>query len=144
MADLDLTHAESLRAIPMFADLDDIGLWHVSELATEVTVPAGHVLLQPGQEGAGMFVIIDGEVAVELPGGTHIGCTGGEFIGELSLLVDGLVHTGRVRAATPCTCLAIGRDDFGRLLVTYPQIAVSMLKVLARRLAETDAMLQTR
>jgi CRP-like cAMP-binding protein len=144
MTDLDLTRSESLRAIPMFAGLDDIGLWHVSELATEVTVPAGHVLLQPGQDGAGMFVIVDGQVSVELPGGSQIACAGGEFIGELSLLVDGLVHTGRVRAATPCTCLAIGRDDFARLLETYPQIAVSMLKVLARRLAETDAMLKTR
>jgi CRP/FNR family cyclic AMP-dependent transcriptional regulator len=144
MADLDLTHAESLRAIPMFADLDDVGLWHVSELATEVSVPSGTVLVQPGQEGSGMFVIVDGSVNVELPGGTHVACAGGEFIGELSLLVDGLEHTGRVRASSPCTCLAIGRDDFGRLLETYPQIAVSMLKVLARRLAQTDDMLKTR
>ncbi len=147
MADIDLTGAEShesLRAIPMFANLDDVGLWHVSQLATEVTVPAGHVLLQPGEEGTGMFVILDGSVNVELPGGTTIGCTPGEFIGELSLLVDGLVHTGRVRAAGPVTCLAIGRDDFRRMLQTYPQIAVTMCEVLARRLAQTDAMLKTR
>jgi CRP-like cAMP-binding protein len=144
MADLDLTRAESLRAIPMFAGLDDVGLWHVSELATEITVSAGTVLVQPGQEGSGMFVIVDGSVNVELPGGTTIACVAGEFIGELSLLVDGLVHTGRVRAAEPCTCLAIGRDDFARLLETYPQIAASMLKVLARRLAQTDDMLTIR
>ena len=38
MADIDLTRAESLHAIPMFSCLDEIGLWHVSELATEVSV----------------------------------------------------------------------------------------------------------
>jgi CRP-like cAMP-binding protein len=144
MADLDLERAESLRSIPMFAGLDDVGLWHVSQLATEVELPAGHVLVQPGEEGAGLFVVLDGTANVELPGGTAIVCNQGEFIGELSLLVDGLVHTGRVRAATPVRCLAIGRDDFVRLLDTYPQMAVSMLRVLARRLADTDDLLKTR
>ena len=144
MADLELERAESLRSIPMFAGLDDVGLWHVSQLATEVELPAGHVLLQPGEEGAGLFVVLDGTATVELPGGTAIACNSGEFIGELSLLVDGLVHTGRVRAATPVRCLAIGRDDFVRLLDTYPQMAVSMLRVLARRLADTDDLLKAR
>jgi CRP/FNR family transcriptional regulator, cyclic AMP receptor protein len=134
----------SLRAIPMFADLDEIGLWHVSELVTQVELPAGYVLVQPGAEGTGLFVITDGEVQVELQGGDPIVCRTGEFIGELSLLVDGLVHTGRVRAATPVSCLAIGRDDFARLLETYPQIALSMLRVLARRLAATDDLLKSR
>ncbi len=133
-----------LGTLPMFAGLDEIGLWHVSELANAVDLPAGHVLMQPGQEGAGLFVIIDGTVSVELPGGATFECGPGEFLGELSLLVDGLVHTGRVRAATPVQCLAISRADFAKLLGTYPQIAVSMLTVLARRLAATDQLLNSR
>src|SRR5689334_15411786 len=51
MADIDLTKSESLKAIDMFAGLDEIGLWHLSSLATIATVPAGTVLLQPGEEG---------------------------------------------------------------------------------------------
>ncbi len=144
MSEIDVSVAETLASLPMFEGLDEVGLWHVSELATEVELPAGHVLMQPGQEGAGLFVIVDGCVNVELPGGSTISCSNGEFIGELSLLVEGLEHTGRVRAATPVRCVAISRDDFRRLLTTYPQIAVSMLSVLARRLADTDAMLKTR
>ena len=143
MSELDVSVAETLASLPMFSALDEIGLWHISELATIVDLPAGHVLLQPGQEGSGLFVIVDGSVNVELPGGTAVVCGRGEFIGELSLLVEGLVHTGRVRAATPVQCLAISREDFLRVLSTYPQIAVSMLTVLAKRLADTDAMLKT-
>ena len=143
MPELDVSVAETLATLPMFNELDEIGLWHVSELATVVELPSGHVLLQPGQEGNGLFVIVDGSVSVELPGGTSVVCSRGEFIGELSLLVEGLVHTGRVRATTPVTCLALGREDFLRVLHTYPQIAVSMLSVLAKRLADTDAMLNT-
>jgi CRP-like cAMP-binding protein len=128
----------------MFNGLDELGLWHVSQIVTEINLPAGHVLLQPGQEGAGLFVIVDGTVNVEIPGGQIIACNTGEFLGELSLLVDGLEHTVRVRTATPVKCLAISRDEFARLLGDYPQIAVSMLKVLAERLANTDEMLKTR
>jgi CRP/FNR family transcriptional regulator, cyclic AMP receptor protein len=131
-----------LRSIPMFAGLDEMGLFHVSQIATEVKLPAGHVLMQPGTEGQGLFVILDGCVNVELPGSTTITCNRGEFIGELSLLVEGLEHTGRVRAAGDVTCLAISRDEFARLLADYPQIAVPMLSVLAQRLANTDAMLK--
>jgi CRP-like cAMP-binding protein len=134
----------SLRSIPMFAALDDVGIGQVSQLATEVELPPGHVLVQPGQEGTGLFVIVDGSANVELPGGTTVTCSAGEFIGELSLLVDGLVHTSRVRAATSLRCLAIHRDDFARLLDAYPQIAVSMCRMLARRLADTDELLRTR
>ena len=141
MADLDVSVAETLSSLPMFKDLDEIGLWHVSELATVAELESGHVLVQPGQEGAGLFVIVKGTVNVEL-GSTTIACSEGEFIGELSLLVDGLHHTGRVRANGPVTALALGRGDFIRVLDTYPQIAVSMLKVLARRLAQTDEMLE--
>lgn len=144
MGEREISVGETIAALPMFSGLDEIGLWHVSQLATEVELPVGHVLVQPGQEGAGLFVIVDGRVSVELPGGTTIDCVPGEFIGELSLLVDGLEHTGRVRATTPVRCVAIGRDDFNRLLATYPQIGVQMLTVLARRLANTDAMLRTR
>ena len=141
MSDADL---EMLQTVPMFGCLDEVGLQHVMKLATPADLAAGHVLLNAGQEGSGLFIVVDGTVNVELPGGTTIEISKGEFIGELSLLVDGLEHTGRVRASTPLRCVAIGRDDFNRLLTTYPQIAVQMLRVLARRLADTDAMLRTR
>jgi CRP/FNR family transcriptional regulator len=103
-------------------------------------VASGHVLIDAGQEGSGLFVLQEGSVAVEI-GARTIECGAGEFIGELSLLVDGLVHTGRVRAKTPVKCLAIGRRDFDQLLLDEPRIAVNMLRSLARRLAETDRML---
>jgi CRP/FNR family transcriptional regulator, cyclic AMP receptor protein len=144
MSEAAAANIETLRAVPMFAALDDVALKHVTELATPVDLPAGYVLLNAGQEGSGMFVVLDGTVRVELAGGTEIDCSKGEFIGELSLLVDGLLHTCRARAATPVQCLAISRDDFARLLETYPQIAIAMLHVLARRLADTDALFQSR
>ena len=131
---------DSLRGQALFADLDDLALAHIANVAAPLEVEAGYVLIDAGQEGTGLFILQEGSVTVEI-GSRSIECVAGEFIGELSLLVDGLVHTGRVRAATPLKCLAINRLDFDRLLHDEPQIAINMLRALARRLAETDRML---
>jgi CRP-like cAMP-binding protein len=133
-------HLESLRAVPMFAELPDDALARVAQRATEVEITAGHVLIQPGQEGAGLFVLLEGTATVELPGST-VECGRGEFLGELSMLAPGVLHTARVRASTPVRCLAINRADFEQLLEEEPRVAVGMLPVLARRLAETDRLL---
>lgn len=130
---------EALRAIPIFADLDDAALARVANVATEFDVPAGHVLVQPGQEGAGLFILEDGQAEVEL-GRRRIVCGPGECIGELSLLAADLLHVARVRATSPVRGIAIGRHDFHDLLHSEPAIAIGMLGVLARRLADTDEM----
>ena len=127
--------AGKLRAIPLFSELDDVALGHVAELATEFEAEAGHVLVQPGTSGAGMFVLEDGTVEVELRN-HRVELGAGEFFGELAILDDGTPRTARVRAKTDVRCLAISRSDFARLLDEQPRIAVAMLRVLARRLAD--------
>ena len=64
---MDASLVAKLRAIPIFADLDDEALARVGAVVTEFEAPAGHVLTQPGQEGSGMFILEEGTVTVELP-----------------------------------------------------------------------------
>lgn len=132
----DLVLAEVAK-VPLFAELDDDAMDRVARVVSEAEAPAGHVLVQPGQPGTGMFVLLEGTVRVELPD-MEIELGPGEFFGELAILADGIHRTARVRAATDVRCLAIARRDFAALLEECPQIAVAMLPVLARRLVETD------
>lgn len=127
---------EKVRGIPMFAELDDDGLARVAELFSEVEAPAGQVIVEHGHAGSGMFLLEEGTVSVELPAGT-IELGPGEFFGELAILADDVPRTARVRAISPIRCLVIGRPDFRRVLEEEPRIAVAMLPVLARRLADT-------
>ena len=122
-----------LRGIELFAGLDDDALSRLAAIGTETDVPAGSVVIERDQPGSGMFVIEDGRVLVELPGQT-IALGPGEFIGELSLLIDGAHRAARVRAEGPARLFAIGRADFLALLDDEPRIAIKMLPVLARRL----------
>ena len=57
------------------------------DTATEVDFPARAVLIERDHPDSGLFVILDGTVAVELPQQT-VELGAGEVVGELSLLVD--------------------------------------------------------
>lgn len=129
---------ETLRSIPLFEGLSDESLQRILDRANEFDAVEGHMLVAPNQPGTGLFVIEEGKVTVDIRG-RELELGPGEFFGELSLLDEGALHHARVCAATNVRCLAIRRDDFTELIETEPQIARSMLRVLARRLgAEID------
>ena len=124
-----------LRAIPLFAALEEGALERIAELATEVEARAGQVLTRANDPGAGMFVVEEGTVAVELRSRT-IEFGPGQFFGELSLLVADARRVARVRATTDARLLAVSRADFAALLESEPRVAVAMLPVLAQRLVD--------
>lgn len=125
---------ETLRSIPLFADLSDESLGSILEHASEFDAQRGHVLVQPNQPGSGLFVIEEGVVEVELPS-RKLELGPGEFFGELALLDAEATRTARIRVVKQARCLAIARADFDRLLQSEPRMAISMLRTLARRLA---------
>jgi CRP-like cAMP-binding protein len=137
---MDPTEAErleSLRAIPLFDHLSTESLRAVLECVNEFEAPEGQVLVQPYEAGAGLFVVEEGTVVVELRD-RRVELGEGQFFGELALLTDA-GHMARVRAKTPVRCLALRRDDFDRLLQSEPMMAMAMLKALARRMAESGS-----
>jgi CRP-like cAMP-binding protein len=125
----------TLRAIPLFSELDDKSIDHLVAIATVVDLPKGSVLIERGLPGSGMFVILDGEAEVELRH-RNVSLGPGEFVGELSLLTDHAARVARVRAASELRCLAISRQEFTELLNQHPAIALPMLSTLARRVQD--------
>lgn len=136
MAEAERDRLENLRSIPLFEQLSNDSLSEILRCATEFEADPGHVLVQPNQAGSGLFVIEQGSVTVELPG-RRIELGPGDFFGELALLRQDEKHTARVSASSSVRCMAIRRDDFDNLLEKEPVIAITMLKTLAKRLAET-------
>lgn len=124
-----------LRSVPLFAGLNERSLRRIARMVTEFEAPSGTVLVQPRSPGSGMFVIEEGTAVVEAPGRT-IELGPGEFFGELALLTPEAVRAARVRARTAVRCLAISRSDFTKMLAEEPRLALTMLEVIARRLAQ--------
>ena len=138
----DQAKVDQLRAIPMLAQLPFDALERLADSAGEFEAAAGQVLIEQNQPGTGLLILTHGEATVDL-GAQSVVCCAGECIGELSLLLDDVVHVARVRATTDVRGFAINRDDFDRLLDRDARIAVPLLRVLARRLVETDRMLMS-
>jgi CRP-like cAMP-binding protein len=128
---------EQLRNAPLFAELSDESLERIKGCVTEFDAPEGAVLVQPGSEGLGLYILCEGTVAVETRGAGTIELGPGECVGELALLTP-TPRSARVSAQTPVHGLAVDRADFRQMLEAEPQIAISLLGVLARRLIETS------
>lgn len=129
-----MTSIESLRRVPLFSDLDDAALEHVAGLADEFTAPAGQVLAEKGQPGAGVFILEEGTVVVETPTHGRVELGPGEVFGELAVLTEH-DRSARVRAVTDVSGLAIRRSDMLELLETEPALTLALLRVVADRLA---------
>jgi CRP-like cAMP-binding protein len=105
----------------------------------------GELILKEGDEAIGFFVVSSGKVRVvkDLGGDkerTLATLTPGEFFGETALL-DGYPRSASVQAVENTECLALTRWDFIGELKGSPNMAVEIMRVLARRLRQTDARL---
>jgi CRP-like cAMP-binding protein len=98
-------------------------------------VSAGQVLIQAGDPGIGMFVVLDGLVVVER-GDLQIEIGRDGFFGELALLVPDSPRIARVRAKTDARILAVPRQTFDFLVETEPAFARALLRELAARLVQ--------
>lgn len=91
---------------------DDLQL--LESVGIESRFAAGQVLIESGQQGTGLYVILDGTVRVEAPEGTReLGA--GTVVGERALLSPEGKRTARVRAASDVRVLAVDRVEFERL-----------------------------
>lgn len=113
---------DRLRALPLFADLDEAQLARLADATSEFEAPAGRALIERGRPGSGMFVLEEGQAIVEAPEGTReLGP--GDVFGERALLGEEVERTARVRAETDVRCLAIARPEIERLLAEDPRVA---------------------
>jgi CRP-like cAMP-binding protein len=129
---------DELRALPPLAGMSEVGLARVASRAAALRAEEGRVLALEGDPGAGMFILCEGTIAVELRSGT-LELGPGDFFGELALLVDDGARVARVRATSPVRCVSIPREEFLTLVETEPSFALHMLRELARRLTEARA-----
>ena len=113
---------ERLRALTLFADLDDEQLDWLAAATTELQAPAGRTLITRGDAGSGLFVLEEGEAIVESPEGHHeLGP--GDVFGERSLVGEDIRRTARVRARTDVRCLAIARAEIEKAIAANPRLA---------------------
>ena len=99
---------KGLRSAPALAGLSDEELQRLEEAASEVEYPPGHVLIEFDTPAAGLYLILDGRVAVHAPEGDRE-CGPGDVVGERALAADA-TRSARVSALTSVRCLCVARE----------------------------------
>jgi voltage-gated potassium channel len=120
--------------VPLFSGLNASIIADIAGLfAPKVAVP-GERLVRKGDPADAMFLIVSGEVEVEV--GEHpIRLKTGDFFGEIALLAK-TTRTATVRAISTCQLLMLDVEDFERLLDSHPDLKETIHKVADQRMAE--------
>lgn len=100
----------------------------------------GKPIVQEGQKGLRMYVVMEGRVLVSIGGNAVERLGPGGVFGELALL-DQAPRMASAFAETDCTLLPINRTGFLLLVKTSPDFAVSLLSALSTRLQSLTARL---
>jgi MFS transporter/cyclic nucleotide-binding protein len=123
-----------LRAHPIFRPLADATLEQLARALAPETAAAGTEVVRQGDAGDRVYIVVSGDLAVEVDGraGGHLGP--GDVLGEIALLRD-VPRTATVRAASDAELLTLGRDEFLAAVTGHPGSAAEADLVVATRLA---------
>jgi len=121
-----------------FGDVDPEAVERFRELLTWVDIRGGETLLQQGDPGDALYLLVSGRLRTyvsEEDGSQRMlrEVPRGEIVGEMSL------YTGEARSATvvairDSVLARLAKEDFNRLLLSSGQISVALTRQIIRRL----------
>ena len=132
------TKVQALKGVPLFEGLSRKELVQLERICEDLQVESGKVLCEESQTGHEFFVIVDGKVQVTRKGRRVATLGGGDFVGEIALVTE-LPRTATVTAETPVRLFVLTRREFHAVLDQNPKVERKVLRVLARRLAESSS-----
>ncbi len=141
LAELKLELSQ-LQAMPIFAPLPESSLEKIIPLLQRRRISTGTDIIQQGDVGQFLYVIIKGAVLVLREGGqvreeVLATLAEGECFGEMSL-ISGEPISATIRAKGSVTLLQMSKEDFDQLLEENPSLSVYFTKLLTQRLQQTN------
>jgi CRP/FNR family cyclic AMP-dependent transcriptional regulator len=136
----EMISIDRLRKIDILEGLTDWELKIVSQFFHEENVPQGVPLFEEGQRADRLFILEEGEISIQLPGGEMYNLhLPGKIVGW-SFLVPPHRYTASARTTAPSKLLIIQSPDFYYLIHKEPRMGVKVManlaQVVARRLAQ--------
>ncbi len=146
--------AAFFRRIFLFQDLEDLEIEQVLDRTHHRDFSAGAVILQEGEPGDSMYIMVSGEVEITkqltlvLDEDTpkervmiRLKAEDGVYFGEMSLL-ENAPRSATVTASTDCRLLELFAQDFLELIQQNPAMGAKLLlrlaQLLSRHLRKTN------
>ena len=128
-----MDRTEALAQVPLFSALSKKHLKRLAKKTLDYRYESGHMLIQQGEEGETLFVLLEGRAKIVRNSRTvaHVGPGG--FVGEIAVL-KGRARSANVVVEEDVRCLVLHRATLRKLLAEEPKAAWAMLGELAGRI----------
>ncbi|MBS3946541.1 MAG: Crp/Fnr family transcriptional regulator [Melioribacter sp.] len=135
--------SEFLAYVPIFSNIPMETIERIEKIGTRKNYLKNDVILMEDEVGTALFVIVTGKVKVARTSGDGREViltilSESDFFGEMAIL-DGQTRSATVVATEDTELFLIQRNDFINLLKEYPEVAISLLQELTKRLRSADA-----
>jgi CRP/FNR family cyclic AMP-dependent transcriptional regulator len=129
--------AAELAKTDLFRGLRKRVLNRLAEGAVILQHPAGTAIVDEGDKGISLHLILDGTAEVTVNGKHRADLSAGQYFGEIAVL-DGKPRTASVTATSELTTLTIGIWNLQPIFLTEPSVMSAMVQVLCARLRAID------
>ena len=133
--------AVRLQEMPAFDRLSTPQLMSLAELLQEQKVVEGERIFGAGEEGLGLYFIMEGGIELRRGGLVLERVRAGAFFGELSVL-DGVPRSVDAVATADSRLLRLDRDDLIPLLEQAPSLAIGLAQGLSSRVRRLEDRLE--
>ncbi len=127
----------------LFGALDEPQLREIEASVEWLALARGATLFEQGEPGDRAYILVNGrlQASVRNPAGieTIVGeIVRGEIVGEMAILT-GETRSARVRAQRDSELVSLARPAFERLVARYPQLLLSLTRLVVHRLREAQS-----
>jgi CRP/FNR family cyclic AMP-dependent transcriptional regulator len=141
--------AEAIKETTIFSDLDEQEVKEVLKITREKRFSNSETIMQEGQEGDSMYILVSGSVEISKTLTMKMGeddytekekiltsfkAQDNVIFGEIAM-IDRENRSASVMATTDCILLEIKRVDFLNLIEKKPQMGIKVLRKIAELLA---------
>ncbi|MDF1776811.1 MAG: cyclic nucleotide-binding domain-containing protein [Rhizobiaceae bacterium] len=131
-----------LRRVALFSSVDPSKLKLIAYTASQRVFEDGEMVFEKDSNGTSAYLIVRGEaeILVESGGKQVVVAVHGRnaLFGEISAFCD-VPRTAGVRARGQLSVLELKRENLMELIHEFPEVAVEVIRELARRLATTTS-----
>lgn len=125
--------ALALKNVELFHEIPGEVLAHIATLLEEELFEKGAYVVNQGDLGRELYIIVSGEVDVLADGKKVDVMSAGSYFGEMAI-IDSQPRAADVVANADLVVLRMEMDDFHEILTQQEQIAIGVIRVLNRRI----------
>jgi CRP-like cAMP-binding protein len=122
----------ALEGVELLKNLNPDQLARIASIAKEAHYPPGKVIMEPGKPPDALYIVLDGEVAIEQQNSPLTVARSNDVLGAWALF-DPEPLPLTARTVDDAALLRIGRDDFYDLLSDNMEITAAIFTTMVRR-----------